>query len=354
MKPAPAIVTGLAANTALGDAVTASAAARACLARPSGLDAMVLDEDEGPLPLMGHPVPEVGGFQGEARLLSLALPALRELVDEVAGAPGESVGFSLALPDLEARAKAVSMAAPPRLDLVELLVSLSGLDAPRALRQCHFDAHAGFARAVEGALQLLSQGRAGAVVVGGVETMCDDLAVEALAAEGRLKDADNPVGLMPGEAAAFLVLESPLHARRRHRPALGTVTGVGLGKEPKRGDAPPQGQGFLAVLRALQKETGAYRQGSTFFVLDRNGEAVRANDWGYALQRMAAKMPELASAPAWDPALSFGDTGAASGALGAVIAVRSFIREYAPGDCALVVSASDGGSRAAVRLERSV
>ena len=73
-------ITGIGANTSLGGAVSACAAVRARLARPRELPRMAFDAEEGAVPVVGHPVPTVAGFQGEARLLSLAIPALRELV----------------------------------------------------------------------------------------------------------------------------------------------------------------------------------------------------------------------------------------------------------------------------------
>jgi 3-oxoacyl-[acyl-carrier-protein] synthase-1 len=347
-----AAITAIGASTSLGASRAACAAARARLARPAPLPRLAFDSEEGPVPVTGHPVALVTGFQGDARLLSLALPALGEVARSMRLEPGAALGLFVSLPDLETRARAAGSELPARLPLLDRMAADAGLPVAPDLRASYPAGQAGFALAVGSALQLLAQGRAAACIVGGVDTLCDDLAVDALAAQGRLKTGDNPVGLQPGEAAAFLVLEPPESIRRRKAPVLGQVTGCALAHDPRTGDDPPIGQGLAEALRQLAAG-GPLPPGETFFALDRNGESARANDWGCCQQRLTARMPGLLPAPEWDLATCFGDTGAASGALAAQAAVVGFARGYAPGRCAVVVSASDGDRRAAVRIERA-
>ncbi len=344
-----AAVTAMAANTSLGDTVTACAAVRARLSRPAPLDRQAFDDEEGPKPITGHPVPAVAGFQGEARLLSLALPAVKSLV---ASMPNEEVGLVLALPDVAARAKVAGVQAPRSIGLLNRLLGLTGLRTSPPLCQTFPSGHAGFAMALQAAMQLLAQGRVAACVVGGVDSLCDDLALDAFAAASRLKTGINPVGLQPGEAAAFLLIETPNSARRRNVPPLALLTGVTLAREPRGDDPPPVGEGLAQAVLQLAAATGPLPPRETFFVLDRNGEAIRASDWGYCQRRLVAKMPGLLPAPEWDPAISFGDTGAASGALAAQLVTRGYARGYAPGRTAVLLSSSDGGGRAAIRIER--
>ncbi len=347
-----AAITAVAANTSLGGVVGGCAAARANLARPAPLPRMVFDLEEGPVPVIGHPVPAVTGFQGEARLLSLALPALRELARSVGLPSGSPVGLCVALPDLASRAQAAGAPVPPKLRLLERAARHAGAVVLPEARIEFAVGPAGFALAVGAALDLLAQGRVAACIAGGVDTLCDDLAVDALATQGRLKEGENPVGLQPGEAAAFLLLEPLETARRRDVRILGQVAGHALAQDPRTREEPPVGEGLAEALRQLTGDSGALPPGETWFILDRNGEAVRANDWGYCQQRLMARMPGVLPAPEWDPATSFGDTGAASGALAAVAAVRGFTRGHAPGRCGVVLSSSDGGRRGAVRVER--
>ena len=172
-------------------------------------------------------------------------------------------------------------------------------------------------------------------------------AVDALAAQERLKSDRNPVGLQPGEAAAFVLLESPEAARRRKARVLAHVAGVATAEDPRTKDDPPVGEGLALALGRLAAESGALPPGETWFLSDRNGEAVRANDWGYCQQRLTARMPGLLPASEWTIATSLGDTGAASGALATAVVVRSFARAYAPGRCAVILSC--GGRPASAR-----
>jgi len=347
-----AVITGFSANTSLGDERQAGAAARAGLARPAELEAQAWDEEDGAVAVVGHPVPTARGFQGEARLLALALEPLTRLWREAALPAGHEVGLLLGTPDLKRRAERAGAALPRARPLPDRLAALAGLPATGKWRQAFPIGHAGFAAAANAALQLLARGEVEACVVGGVDTLCDRLALAALGAEQRLKTADNPVGLQPGEAAAFLLLEKPEAARRRGAKVLARIGGVGVAAEPRSEEDGPLGQGLLAALRELVAAAGAPPAGQAFFVLDRNGEASRAADWGHCQQRLTAGFPGLLPAAQWDPATSFGDTGAASGALGAGLAIRGFDRRYAPAPSAIVLSASDGGPRAALRLDQ--
>jgi 3-oxoacyl-[acyl-carrier-protein] synthase I len=346
-------ITGIGANTSLGGAVSACAAIRARLARPRELPRMAFDAEEGPAPVVGHPVATVAGFQGEARLLSLAIPALRELVSSTGLDISAEVALCIGLPDLEARGRAASGAGPPKLRLLDRLVEYSGVRVSPHARHAIPAGHAGFALALSAALDLLAQGRTAACIAGGVDTLCDDLAIDALAAQERLKTDDNPVGLQPGEAAAFVLLESADAVRRRKAPVLAHLAGIAAAEDPRTKDDPPVGEGLALALGRLATESGALPPGETWFLSDRNGEAIRANDWGYCQQRLTARMPRLLPTPEWNIATSLGDTGAASGALGAAVAIRAFVRAYAPGRCAVIVSSSDDRRRTAVRVERA-
>jgi hypothetical protein len=346
-----AVVTAVSANTSLGGAATACAAARAGMSRPAPLASVVFEVEEGAAPVIGCPVPTVAGFQAEARLLSLALPALEDLV-ETAALGHADVAFLLALPNLATRAGATGRPVPPVLRLADRLPALAQLRDLPALRRAVTQDHTGFAVALGAALEILARRQARACVVGAVDTLCDDLGVQHLVAQNRLKTADAPVGIRPGEGAVFLLLEAPEVARQRKVTPLGAIEGVSLAAEPQKDGVPPSGRGLLQAIDDLAAASGGLPGGETFFVLDRNGETRRAHDWGCCLQRLAGRRPPLLPAPEWDPATSFGDTGAASGALGALMAMRGFARRYAPGACAVVLSSSDAGARSAIRIQR--
>lgn len=345
-------VTARSANTSLGDAVTACAAARAGLVRPAKLELLAYEEFDGATPITAHPVSTAGGFQGDARLLSLAYPALHALLAAAAPSPSAKVGFFLASPDLVARAAVIGAPSPRPSTLIDRLVSITGLSVPEPLRRAFPLGPTGFATAIQAATEALIRREASVCIVGAVDTLCDDLAIAALTAQKRLKTADNPVGLQPGEAAAFFILESLEGARGRKAPILAALNGVGVARDPREASEARIGEGLAQAVRELVTASGAPIPPGTFFVVDCNGEPGRASDWSWCQQRIMTEMPGVLPAPEWMPAINFGDTGAAGAALAAQMAVHAFRRAYAPGSSGVVVSANDDGGRAAFRLER--
>ena len=78
----------------------------------------------------------------------------------------------------------------------------------------------------------------------------------------------------------------------------------------------------------------------------------RAMEWGNAVIRLVGNSQAFAEPVLWYPAASFGDTGAASGAVALCIAVNAFARGYAPAQTVAILSSAEDSSRAAVLLKR--
>ena len=364
------VVTALSSNTSLGGAVTAAAAARAGLCRPTKLEGLAVTERDGPVPVIGHAVPTVRGFQGVARLLSLALPALQALIDDATLPSDEDVGLFLALPSLplpevtaevdpevepEPRPKQAPPPAPADVQatrLVDRLVGLSGLRVAANLRRTFAFGHASFGLATQAALTAVARREVKVCVLGAVDSLCDPRALGALLAQDRLKTEDNPDGLQPGEASIFLVVTTGEEALRRRTSGLARITGAGVAREPRPPKDPVLGEGMMLAIENLIEGTGPLAKGRTFFVVDCNGESRRAVDWGSCQQRLTAAMPGVLDVPEWFPAINFGDTGAASAGLAAQMVIRSFARRHAPRPCAVVLSSSDDGGRSAIRIEQ--
>jgi 3-oxoacyl-[acyl-carrier-protein] synthase I len=83
---------------------------------------------------------------------------------------------------------------------------------------------------------------------------------------------------------------------------------------------------------------------------DLNGERYRSEEWGLTLLRSAERFVD--GTRTTTATGSWGDMGAASGALSCVLAARAWARDYAAGPLALVWGSSMNGLRSAVLLER--
>lgn len=346
------VVTAVAANTALGGLPQAAAAAQAGMCRPAALEEVVFDDEGMPAPVMGHPVLTVAGFRRDARLFGLAFPSLLELAP--AGRDlREEVGFYLALrppyPD-----DGASNTSPQQSSLIDRLLEAAGMTSPSHLKQTFRIGHAGFIHAVLAALRTLREGRAQSCIVGGVDSQIDDEALTELLAQRRVACGARAVGLHPGEASVFLRLERSESARNRYEDhtRLIEIAAVMTANDPLSWDHPPRGDGMFAAVAGC---AAAIRPGSAsryWFVTDNTGEEWRAFDWSSCQMKFNQAHRNLLNAPVWHPAASFGDTGAASAPVAAMTAIHAFARRSAPGDIALVVSASDGGERGTIAFAR--
>jgi 3-oxoacyl-(acyl-carrier-protein) synthase len=207
------------------------------------------------------------------------------------------------------------------------------------------DGRCTIATALIAASRLLETGRVGACIVGGVDSFLTYEDIERDDRLARLKNPDNSRGFIPGEAAAVVAVTASPGPGRTPR-----ILAVGLGREdPGRsanGDGYPTGRGMRAALAAAASAAGLEDRDFSFRVVDLNGEAYGAQDSILGAHRFY-RHPRPAI-PAVLPAASVGETGAAAGALGVLVAAVAMVEGYAPGRVAMCEAASEGGLRSAV------
>lgn len=362
-----AVLAGVGLVGALGyDAPTALAAARAGLSRAgvqshwrqrSGVTG--LDE-----PIAGHAAHLLtDGFEGEVRLRRLALAALADLMGgrwDTAPLHGK-VGLYLALPDPERGRSCAALQPgpppeadpdlPPASERVRALAQsvAAGVAWPRAPASLFWN-HSGHTAgpvALGAALRDLAAATVDTAVVLAVDSLLDEDALSWLAACGRLKCDESPAGLMPGEAAVALALCRPgqVAAPGAH------VQGLCFAEEPlSQAEAQVSTGEVLAATLARAWQQSQAPGVAAWLLSDHNGEHARAFELGSAMARLRGEDDAFAQPAVWLPALSFGDTGAASAALAMAMASHAWQRRCAPAAHALVASASDGSPRAAVLL----
>jgi len=83
---------------------------------------------------------------------------------------------------------------------------------------------------------------------------------------------------------------------------------------------------------------------------DINGERARTEDWGFALARTSERFRDGTAYTSFVG--ECGELGAATPAIGCVVAVQSWRRKYALGPRALIWAGSWGGLRGAAFLEQ--
>ncbi|RKH16383.1 hypothetical protein D7Y13_25775 [Corallococcus praedator] len=344
-------------SSCLGPAVTACAAFRAGITRqqPSEAVTTFVPGDSEAQPVNVCAIPGITlGFSGVGRLVAITEDALGDLGAKTSLADlGREAGVFLALPDFAdpGVAPQVRVATQEALGRQVLGRALAGqgVSWPEDRWRFFTGGSAGFALALAAARQELVRRTFDVVVVGGVDSLVDPEHLRFLLAERRLKSADNPVGLLAGEAGALLVL-------RKH--SSGGISGMtprvellavhtSVEQRALGAGAMPDG-GALAT--CVQEVLRACPDQDVAFICDLNGEQRRAWEWGSALVRLKSLVPSLGDSPAWVPATGFGDVGAAMGAVGACLAVRAFERRHAPAHQLVIASQSDSGERAAFVL----
>jgi 3-oxoacyl-(acyl-carrier-protein) synthase len=210
--------------------------------------------------------------------------------------------------------------------------------------------HAGCIEAIRGAAKDLLAGRVQRAIVCAVESLVESDTLEWLEAQGRLKLPTLACGLQPSEAGVAFVMESGSEAAKRKTEVLGTLLSTELAADEATlfSGRVPTGQGLSEILITLARKVRSSGETKVWVVTDQTGETYRAMEWGRAVVAAAAQDCDVESALVWHPAASFGDTAAASGAVGLCVVLRAFARRYAPASHAIILSSSEGTQRAGI------
>lgn len=262
------------------------------------------------------------------------------LLDAVAEPPDEW----LPLPSAQWRQQSAS--------LIPRMLADCGLNIPLEHRHLSFGAHAGFVAALQTGADMVLGGQVDRCLVGAVDSCLDPEFLLAAAVKGVLKTAMNPVGFVPGEAAAFALLERTTDARRAAARPIASFTCGPLvpGAFDRFSDKPPDG---VVLARAIRSLLGAEagRADVAVVIGDLNGDEYRARNWGGALARVRSR--GVLNAPMWIPALGFGETGSAAGAVGLCLAARAMERGILRGP-ALAWLSDESGTAAALMVTPAV
>lgn len=350
------VVTGAGVLTSLGQLSQGWAAMRAGISHIAERgDFHLLGPDEEfdlPSALRGAEAPPAwDGSHPWDRLVELALPALDEALEgaRVPRREWKNVHLALAL-----RTPAAGGGTPAEMGRYVLDAMWTDGALPKPLSaSVRFEGHAAGAVAIVDAARALRAGDRTCCVVGGAETFLDPDAIAELDRGFRLRSERSADGYLPGEGAAFVVLETAARAADRGVKPLATLAGYGLADEPRPlgSDEPCAAEGLCEAIRQTAERAGrggAKVPPAAWVLSDQNGERHRAKEWALAVSRLHELLePGL---EIWTPAENFGDTGPASVPLLAAMTAETFRREAAPAPGALLLASSDGPPRAGLLL----
>jgi 3-oxoacyl-[acyl-carrier-protein] synthase-1 len=322
-------------------------AATACAAKRAGISAfkaLPYNDNTGE-PIVGAVVPGFKLTMRQApRLIGLLTQALAQLVKGRPAEQWEQVPLLVGLAEPGRPGGGADLAGSIVRRLQEGLGVRFHAQHSRAIASGH---SAGF-EALRVARGLLGAGSLSTCVVCGVDSLVNAVTLLWLEHHGRLKTPANRDGVIPGEAAAAVVL------RREAQPGLVTeIVGLGFSKEKAHilSEEPLVGVGMTEATRQALAEA---RLG--FHEIDGRLSDVTGELYGFKelplaearLMRVVRKQEQ----PLWHWAEAVGDSGAAAGVMQLVLADEAFRKGYAPGERMLCLASAVAGDRAAVVLRR--
>ncbi len=172
---------------------------------------------------------------------------------------------------------------------------------------------AGAAFALPKALEALAARQMDALVLGGVHTDYDPATIAAFAEQGRLHGPKNLDAVIPGEAAAFVILMRESTARRLHLEPAARISGIGSATTRALADndeSVMDAKGLTTAVRAAAAELVAEQLRAGWLLTDHTFESTRILEW----QTMATRAHALFGSPYHleAPAQRLGHLGAAS------------------------------------------
>jgi 3-oxoacyl-[acyl-carrier-protein] synthase-1 len=322
-------------------------AAAACAAKRAGISALgaLPCHDNAGEPILGAAVPDLDlTLRREPRLIRLLGRCLADLTK---GQPAENWGRVPLL---------VGLAEPGRpgggAGLAGSVVWQAEEAAGVRFHPQHSRAlaagHTAGLEALRVARQLLEAGAAEACVVCGVDSLVNAVTLLWLDRHFRLKTPANRDGVIPGEAAAAVLL--------RKAPAPGAVTevvGLGYGEEKAHilSGEPLLGLGLAAAVRQALAEAQLGLHEIDCRLSDVTGELYGFKELPLVegrLMRVVRKQDQ----PLWHWAEAIGDSGAAAGVAQLVLADEAFRKGYAPGERMICLTGAAPGGRAAAVVRR--
>ena len=207
---------------------------------------------------------------------------------------------------------------------------------------------AGFV-ALQEARQLIQRGEVPGCVICGVDSLLDPETLLTLDRQFRLKTAVNRDGLIPGEAAAVVLVQANTSVNTDT-----AVIGLGFGLEqaPILSGEPLLGHGLAAAARLALAESKLGLHDMDLRLSDVTGELYGFKELPLVegrLMRVVRKKAQLL----WHWAEAIGDTGAAAGIAQLVLADHAFRNGYATGHRAICLTSSVDGERAAAIVRSS-
>jgi len=335
-------IVGMGALTAVGlSAPATTAAVRAGISGFADHPYMINQEGD---PYVVAMVPGVNeGIFGTQRFIDLAIPAIEEAlyplnnlhknfgqIPVIIGLPEVRPGLPDDLPiKIADRVKEIGSDSSFIKDAITLLKG-----------------HSAGLMALEKGSKLVLNRTIEFCIIGGVDSYIDPDTLDWIEDNGQLHTPSNAWGFVPGEAAAFSLICSTHTANKYRLPVNAQLVAISMALEKNiiKTETVCIGQGLTQAVRNTIQSLPKGHQ-IDYTVCDQNGEAYRADEFGFMLCRLSEHFIDPSDYMA--PADCWGDVGAASGPLFINLIASASEKGYSKGPNTLLWTSSEGGERTA-------
>ncbi|HYJ09068.1 MAG TPA: hypothetical protein VEX18_08660 [Polyangiaceae bacterium] len=234
---------------------------------------------------------------------------------------------------------------PSQTHLFDALEQRLGRSLDRRQSRISFGGSVQTLEALSEARTRMASGHVDNLIVAAADSFMGASRLLLLEQQGRLLTEQNSDGVIPGEAAASVLLT------HRRSGAQASVLGLGFAKEPSTlwNDEPLRADGLSDAARAALAEAGLRFADLDFRVSDASGESFGFTEQALLVSRLLRARKSVL--PLWLCAESLGFTGAAGALCGLVTALAGWNRNYAPGPRAIVCAGDANGLRGAAVLQ---
>jgi 3-oxoacyl-[acyl-carrier-protein] synthase-1 len=212
------------------------------------------------------------------------------------------------------------------------------------------EGRAGVFLALGNAMTALENQEAQWIIIGGVDSLVEPDTLKFLHTKNRLKTDDNSDGLVPGEGAAFLLLETLDMAIARQAQPMALIEAPSIAQEENLvwSDSPSIGEGLSQAISATFERLHDKGTQTAIVLGDINGESYYGKEFGTIVPRVFKGVQF--EWVLWTPASFVGDTGAAASAIATAVGTRALQKGYARTKNIALWGASDDGLRGAAYL----
>jgi len=324
-------------------------AAAACAAMRAGIAnfAELPYHDNQGEPIIGAMVPGLARtFKREEHLIEILAMALVDCLQKKTLGPSADIPLLVSLAEPERPGGCAGLAD----SIIGRLQNKLNINFHPDLSQTIQKGHTGGFDALRTARKLLLDTRIPACLICGVDSYINASSLLWLDQHWRLKTDENSDGVIPGEAAAAVLLQ------RQAEPDIKIgvrITGLGFGYEKANvlSEEPLLGLGLTEATRGALVGAGIKMHEIDFRISDVTGESYGFKEQALVIARLL-RVHREEGLPIWHCSENSGDSGASAGISQLVVAFHAFLKGYAPGDRAMCCTSAVPGERAVAVIER--